>query len=64
MGKKRIEPYLTVREGTVYRPADLVDECEEAVRRAREMRAFTGRDFKFLGWPPSTATSPSGPPSA
>ena len=45
-------------------PADLVDECEEAVRRAREMRAFTGRDFKFLGWPPSTATSPAGPPSA
>ena len=64
VGKKRIEPYLTVREGTVYRPADLVDECEEAVRRAREMRAFTGRDFKFLGWPPSTATSPAGPPSA
>lgn len=52
VGEQRIEPHLTVRAGTVYRPADLADECAEAVRQARQMRAFTGRDFATLGWAP------------
>ncbi|MBT3341515.1 MAG: amidohydrolase/deacetylase family metallohydrolase [Gemmatimonadetes bacterium] len=52
VGERRIEPHLTVRAGTVYRPADLAAECEEAVSRAREMRAFTVRDFRTLGWAP------------
>jgi dihydroorotase len=50
VGDRRIEPHLTVREGAVYRPADLADELAESLRRAREMRAFTTRDFGTLGW--------------
>jgi dihydroorotase len=50
VGDRRIEPVLTVRAGTVYRPADLAAECEQAVQRARDMRAFTRRDFAALGW--------------
>jgi dihydroorotase len=52
VGERRIEPHLTVRGGTVYRPAELAEECAEAVRRAQEMRAFTGRNFAALGWEP------------
>jgi dihydroorotase len=52
VGERRIEPHLTVRAGTVYRPADLAQECEEAVRRAQEMRDFTGRNLAALGWEP------------
>ncbi len=52
VGEHRIEPVLTVRDGIVYRPADLAAECEDAVRRAQEMRAFTARDFVTLGWVP------------
>ena len=52
VGERRIEPVLTVRAGTPYRPADLAAECEDAVRRARQMRAFTGRNFAALGWTP------------
>lgn len=53
IGDRRIEPHLTVRAGTVYEPAELAGECEEAVRRARQMRAFTTRDFTTLGWDPA-----------
>ncbi|HCV23410.1 MAG TPA: hypothetical protein DGN59_08115, partial [Candidatus Latescibacteria bacterium] len=53
IGERRIEPRLTLREGTVYRPDDLRQECEQALDRARQMRAFTGRDFATLGWPPA-----------
>jgi hypothetical protein len=54
VGERRIEPHLTVRDGTVYRPRELAAECEEAIARARQMRAFTGRDFATLGWAPPT----------
>ena len=53
IGECRIEPRLTLREGTVYRPDDLRQECEQALDRARQIRAFTGRDFATLGWPPA-----------
>lgn len=52
VGERRIEPTLTVRAGTVYRPEELAAEREEAVQRARRMRAFTGRNFAALGWSP------------
>ena len=55
IGERRIEPHLTVRDGTVYRPQELAAECEEAVARARTMRAFTGRNFAALGWAPPTS---------
>lgn len=54
VGDQRIVPHLTVRDGVVYRPAELQAECDEAVRRAQEIRAFTGRNFAALGWEPPT----------
>ena len=52
VGSQKIEPVLTVRAGRVYRPADLEEEVAETLRRARKMRALTGRRFDALGWTP------------
>ncbi len=51
-GRQNIQPFLTVRAGRVYRPADLAEELEETLRRAREMKALMGRNFAALGWSP------------
>ena len=48
-GTHRIEPVLTVRAGVPYRPADLREEVDEALRRAREMNALSGGDFAYFG---------------
>jgi dihydroorotase len=47
-GSYRIEPALTVRAGTPYRPDDLREEVEETLRRAREMNALSGGNFEYF----------------
>lgn len=51
-GERKIEPVVTVRQGRVYRPADLREELREARERARFMRHLTGKNFAALGWVP------------
>lgn len=52
VGRQKIEPVLTVRAGRVYRPQELQEELDETLRRARQMKAITGRNFAALGWTP------------
>lgn len=44
-GTRKIEPYLTVRAGTIYEPADLQAEIDEAFQRAQEMKSITGLPY-------------------
>ena len=51
-GPHMLEPVLTVRDGQVFRPAELQEEVAETRRRAREMGFLTGKNFAALGWIP------------
>ena len=52
VGRKNIQPFLTVRAGKVYHPNDLKAELEETFGRARQIRALVSRRFNDLGWTP------------
>ena len=52
IGRKNIQPILTVRAGKMYHPADLKAECDENLQKARTMRALVSRQFGKLGWSP------------
>ena len=51
-GARLIDPFLTVRAGKAYWPADLQAEIEEARQRARLMNALAKKDYVTLGWTP------------
>lgn len=51
-GSHLLEPFLTVRAGTPYRPADLEAEVEECLHRAGFIKSITGKRFDHLGWVP------------
>lgn len=52
VGSKNIQPFLTVRAGTVYRPEELQEELKETFGRADQIRALVTRQFDKLGWQP------------
>lgn len=52
IGQKNIQPILTIRAGKTYRPADVQEELDENIKRAREMQAMVARQFEKLGWEP------------
>ena len=57
-GTQKIEPVLSVRAGTPYRPEDVHEELLETLRRAKEMSALSGRNFEHFGWSPDTGGRP------
>jgi dihydroorotase len=54
IGPHRLDPVLTVRAGTPYRPDELAEEVEETLRRAHQIKSITGRRFAQLGWVPGS----------
>jgi len=52
VGQKNIQPFLTVRNGVVYKRDELQNELEETFGRAHQMRALVTRQFDKLGWQP------------
>ena len=48
VGSRMIQPVLTVRKGTLYRPEDLKEEVAETFHRAREMHALVRGTFDRL----------------
>jgi dihydroorotase len=60
-GSRMLRPLLTVRAGTVYRPAELQEEVADARQRARQMDALIRRDFAALGGPNQTRSPRSRP---
>jgi dihydroorotase len=52
IGQKNIQPILTIRAGKPYRPADVQEELDENIKRAKDMRALVSRQYDKLGWHP------------
>ncbi|MDE3000628.1 MAG: amidohydrolase/deacetylase family metallohydrolase [Gemmatimonadota bacterium] len=46
VGARKIQPVLTVRKGSLYRPDELQEEVAETLRRAREMNALVRGRFE------------------
>jgi len=51
-GRQTLQPVLTVRAGSVYRPEELKEEVEEEWRRSQLTKALNGKNFAAFGWTP------------